>query len=91
MLVHLSRGADGSRRVVEVATVASSRRESFRLQTLMSFEQEPLDVDRVVRGVFEHLPIPERMARRMTISGEAVPAGFQVQSTASPDHVREVQ
>ena len=42
VMVHLGRGVDGSRRIVEVAAVASNRREQFRLQTVMKFAAEPI-------------------------------------------------
>lgn len=91
IIVHLARGADGSRRVAELAVVASHRREPFRLQTLMSFEHEPLGADRVVRGEFRHLPVTPSMARRLTLAGEAVPPAFGVQSDAVAGAVREVE
>ena len=49
-IVQIDRGADGLRRVVEVAVVASRRGEPFRLQTAMRFEAEPLAGERRVVG-----------------------------------------
>jgi pilus assembly protein CpaF len=78
MVVQLGRGADGSRRVVEVATVASRRREDFRLVTLSRFEPEPLAADRVVRGRYAHLRVPALLADRLRLAGQSVPEEFAV-------------
>ncbi|MQA85132.1 MAG: CpaF family protein [Streptosporangiales bacterium] len=90
VLVHLDRGPDGSRRVVEVAAVASRRREQFRLQTILEFEQEPLGPDRVVRGKFRHYPLPPGLATRLVHAGESVPPSFGVGAQEDTAHMREV-
>lgn len=91
VVVHLSRGPDGSRRVVEVATLVANRRQTFQLQTLNSFEQEPLGPDRVVHGRFQCFPLPQEVAKRLTLAGEAVPPAFGVQESKRDDLVREVR
>jgi len=90
VIVHLTRGADGSRRVGEVSVVASNRRETFKLLPMMEFESEPLAPDRVVRGAFRHDPLPRRIATRLTDSGESVPGSFGVGDDATNDRLREV-
>jgi pilus assembly protein CpaF len=87
VIVHLARGPDGSRRIVEVTALASRHRETFRLATLAAFEQEPLRPDRVVRGRFRHFPVPEGIADRLLLAGEAVPAAFgaAVAGQAAPE------
>ena len=87
VIVHLVRGADGSRRVGEVAAIASRRREAFRLATLATFAAEPLGPDRVVRGRVVHHPLPPALRLRIELAGELVPAEFAV-GEAAP--VREV-
>ncbi len=77
LVVHLDRAVDGSRRVVEVAQLASSRREAYRLDPLLHFRQSPMDADRIVRGRFDHLPMPRPLADRLLLAGEAVPASFR--------------
>jgi pilus assembly protein CpaF len=77
LVVHLARGVDGSRRVVEVALLSSRRREQYRLESIVLFRQEPMDADRVVRGSFEHLPLPRTLVARLLQAGEAVPASFR--------------
>jgi pilus assembly protein CpaF len=88
IMVHLGRGIDGSRRMVEIAAVASSRQERFRLQTVMRFVPEPIGPDRVVRGAFSHHPVPENLANRLLTAGESVPAAFGVGDDGSA--LREV-
>lgn len=90
VIVHLSRGADGSRRVVEVASVASRRRQQFQLQTVASFAQAPMDIDRVVRGRFEHFQLSPEVVRRLTFAGEAIPPGFRPEEAAAAQEIREV-
>lgn len=84
VIVHLSRGLDGSRRVVEVAGVVSNRRESFKLQSLLTFEQGPMGADRVVRGTFKHHRIGDDFARRLALIGEPVPSAFAAQADDAP-------
>ncbi|MGN6300280.1 MAG: CpaF family protein [Angustibacter sp.] len=77
VVVQLSRAADGSRRVSEVAAVASRRREDFALATITRFEPEPLAADRVVRGRFTHHPLPRELADRLELAGEVLPPTFR--------------
>lgn len=90
VLVHLERGADGSRRIAEVAVITSKRREHFRLQTLLEFQQEPLGTDRVVRGEFVHHPLPSAIAERLMRAGESVPGAFGTGSADDAARTREV-
>ncbi|MBV2363233.1 CpaF family protein [Streptomonospora nanhaiensis] len=79
VLVHLSRYPDGSRRVAEVAVVASTRQEEFRLEPLLKFEAYPQDGSGTVRGEFRRFPLPRHIAARIHAAGESVPAAFGVQ------------
>ena len=90
VIVHLTRGADGSRRVSEVAVVASNRREKFKLRTLMDFMQAPLGPDRIVRGNFRHHLLPPRVAERLLNGGENVPNAFGSTADVTTDNLREV-
>jgi pilus assembly protein CpaF len=78
IMVHLGRGVDGSRRVSEIAAVASNRRERFRLQSVMRFAAEPIGPDRVLRGAYRHYPVPKNLATRLFDVGENVPPAFGV-------------
>ena len=52
VIVQIDRYADGRRRIAEVAVVASSRRETFRLAPVARFDAEPVGADRRVTGRF---------------------------------------
>ncbi len=73
VIVQVDRFADGGRRVSEVAVVASHRRETFRLASVMAFENEPIGPDRRVRGRHVHRALPEAVARRLMLAGVTVP------------------
>ena len=60
VIVQVDRFADGGRRVSEVAVVASHRRETFRLASVMEFETDPIGPDRRVRGRHVHRRLPGR-------------------------------
>lgn len=91
VIVHLTRGADGSRRVGEVAVVSSSRRERFKLRAVMEFAPDPLGPDRVVRGRFRHYALPDNVLKKLTDAGEAPPTGFIPDAGATPVTSRDVQ
>jgi pilus assembly protein CpaF len=76
VIVQIDRYADGRRRLAEVAVVASSRRESFRLAPVATFDADPIGPDRHVTGRFAHARLPEPVARRLMLAGEAVPPEF---------------
>jgi pilus assembly protein CpaF len=87
VIIHLARMADGVRRMVEICTLASRRRETFRLATVVNFEQEPLGPDRVVRGRFRYYPLPRPLAERLILAGEQVPPRLGV--AAGPNFTPE--
>jgi pilus assembly protein CpaF len=76
VIVQLERGADGRRRLVEVAAVSSRLREDFRLATIMRFEPDPIGPDRVVTGTWVHYPLPDTVSERLRIKGEPAPAVY---------------
>jgi pilus assembly protein CpaF len=78
VVIQIERGADGVRRVVEVAVVASRRGEPFRLQTAMRFDPDPLGPDRRVTGTPRHYALPDRIANHLRLAGVDVPAAFQL-------------
>lgn len=82
LIVQLGRGADGSRRMTEVAAVTSESREEFELTTLMKFEAEPLTADRVVRGTHVMRQIPANIADRLWVSGSGLSDRFQIHPDA---------
>jgi len=76
VIVQLERGADGRRRMVELAAVSSRLREDFRLATIMRFEPDPIGPDRVVTGTWVHYPLPDTVSERLRIKGEPAPAVY---------------
>ncbi|PSK91316.1 pilus assembly protein CpaF [Murinocardiopsis flavida] len=90
VIVHLDRAADGVRRVGEVAVVASTRREEFRLQSVMDFKSSPLTAERKSAGTFVHNPLPRHVAERIFNAGETVPSVFGVIDDDDTTFVRGV-
>jgi pilus assembly protein CpaF len=84
VIVHLARWPDGSRRVAEVATVASRRHEEFRLHPVMSFHQNPVGADQRITGRFTYHPLPRHLAARLFHIGESVPRVFGVDDAPAP-------
>ncbi|MCX2969149.1 MULTISPECIES: CpaF family protein [Streptomyces] len=82
VLVQLTRHPDGSRRITEIAILDSAGREDYRLTSVARFRPRPLEADQVVRGAFEYLPLPRRVADRLYLAGEALPPAFGVAHSA---------
>ena len=78
LIVQLTRGADGSRRVTEIAAVTSQSRQEFELTPLMRFESAPLAADRMVRGHHVIQTIPAALADRLWIAGHPLPESIPV-------------
>jgi pilus assembly protein CpaF len=76
VIVQVDRFADGGRRVSEVAVVASHRRETFRLASVMEFTAEPAGPDRRVTGRALHRRLPDAVLRRLMLAGVEVPPQF---------------
>ncbi len=89
MIVQIDRYADGRRRIAEVALVASSRRETFRLGTVARFESDAVGPDRKVTGRFRHFPLPPAIARRLMLMGHVVPDEFGPEAETEATPVRE--
>jgi pilus assembly protein CpaF len=87
VIIQLRRWADGSRRIAEVAVVASRRREQFRLATVAEFEADPLGSDRRVTGRHRHYPLPPLLRRRIEFAGEKVPSAYSdvAESRTAPE------
>jgi pilus assembly protein CpaF len=78
VIVQLHRHIDGTRRIQEIAVLSSRGRDVFRLTSATTFRAEPLGVDRIVRGWYEHRPVPRDIGERLYLAGEHVPAAFGV-------------
>jgi pilus assembly protein CpaF len=78
VLVQLVRHPDGSRRLSEIAMLASHGREPFRIATIAEFQPEPATVGGRVNGRFRHHPVPRAVADRLYLAGEQIPQAFGV-------------
>ncbi|MFE5731261.1 MULTISPECIES: CpaF family protein [unclassified Streptomyces] len=78
VIVQLTRHADGSRRVTEIAIVDSHGREDYRIVSVCRFNAQPLAPDGRVYGAFEYYPLPLRIAERLYMRSEPIPAAFGV-------------
>ncbi|MFI2778433.1 CpaF family protein [Streptomyces sp. ALB3] len=78
VIVQLTRHADGSRRITEIAVVDSHGREDYRIVSVCRFNARPMAADGRVHGAFEYYPMPRRVAERLYMTNEAIPAAFGV-------------
>ncbi|WP_432104932.1 CpaF family protein [Streptomyces sp. bgisy091] len=78
VIVQLTRHADGSRRITEIAVVDSHGREDYRIVTVCRFDGMPIAADGRVYGNFGYFPLPRRVAERLYMASEAIPAAFGV-------------
>jgi pilus assembly protein CpaF len=84
VIVQIDRWADGQRRVSEVAAVASSRREVFRLGTVMRFDPDPVVPGIPVTGTVRRFGLPAGILRHVELRGGELPDEFRV-----PEHTPE--
>ena len=75
VVVQLTRTARGTRRVSEVATLASRHRENFRLSPIVMLDVDP---DHPTGGELRPVGLPRLLAERIRRSGAALPAGLPV-------------
>jgi pilus assembly protein CpaF len=75
LVVQLTRAADGTRRVAEVAAVTSRRREEYHLATLMRLAPERLTGGQL-ESPFQLGALPPVVRRKLELAGQAVPAAF---------------
>ncbi|QXE34956.1 CpaF family protein [Streptomyces sp. GMY02] len=88
VIVQLTRHADGSRRVTEIAIVDSHGREEYRIVSVCRFLAEPMAADGRIHGKFEYYPVPRRVAERLYLKSEAVPPAFGVAESEADLSVR---
>jgi pilus assembly protein CpaF len=81
VIIQLRRDVDGTRRISEIAVLSSRGRDHFILTTATRFRAEPLGADRIVRGWYEHHPVPREFAERLYLAGEHVPAAYGIGET----------
>jgi pilus assembly protein CpaF len=76
VVVQIERGADGNRRVVEVAVVSSRRTQEFKLARVGWFASDPIGPERQVTGRVVHARLPERVVERFVHRAQVVPDAF---------------
>ncbi|OKK06220.1 secretion protein [Streptomyces sp. CB03234] len=81
VIVQLTRHADGARKITEIAIVDSHGREEYRIVTVCRFAAQPMAADGRIHGHFEYHPLPRRVAERLYLKSEAIPAAFGVAQT----------
>ncbi|GHJ94914.1 secretion protein [Streptomyces sp. NE5-10] len=91
VLVQLTRHPDGTRRVTEIAILASHGRERLLLATLCHFQAEPLAADGRVHGRYVHHPLPRRVAERLYMAGQPIPPAFGVAAADTELATREAR
>ncbi|MFC5146114.1 CpaF family protein [Streptomyces aureoversilis] len=91
VIVQLSRNADGSRKISEVAILDSRGREDYKLVTVSRFTARPMSADGVVYGDFAYFPLPRRVADRLYLKNEPVPPAFGVAESADQLAAREAK
>ncbi|MFE7132340.1 CpaF family protein [Streptomyces sp. NPDC057638] len=78
VIVQLTRHADGSRRVTEIAVVDSYGREEYRIVSVCRFHAQPMSSDGRIHGHFAYYPVPRRIAERLYLKSEPLPLVFGV-------------
>jgi pilus assembly protein CpaF len=71
LVVQLNRHSDGTRRVVELAYLTSSRREDYSVSTLAEFDN--------VQREFRRRPVPRQLVATLESRGEQLPAGWDIE------------
>ncbi|MFE7837637.1 CpaF family protein [Streptomyces sp. NPDC057474] len=89
VVAQLTRFADGSRKITEIALLVSHGREQFRIATVSRYAPDPLGADRVVHGRFEHLPIPRSVAEKLYVANEPLPPAYGVAEAIDPLNTRQ--
>jgi pilus assembly protein CpaF len=89
VVVQLARQADGTRRVVEIALLVSRGRQPYRIATVSRFVPQPMGPDRVVRGHYQHLPLPREAADKLFLADESVPPAYGVTDALDSRNTRE--
>ncbi len=74
VVVQLTRGTDGTRRITDVGYVASRNRDDFDVVPMMRWDPEA-EGPSSTRGAFVQFPLPQRLEERLRIAGELDESG----------------
>jgi pilus assembly protein CpaF len=75
LVVQLVRGADGTRRIVEIGFLSSRRREDFALSRIVHWDPRAHNASGTA-GAFVRHPLHPLLVERLEERGEGVPEGF---------------
>ncbi|MFI9628653.1 CpaF family protein [Streptomyces sp. NPDC052042] len=89
VIVQLTRHADGSRKITEIAVLDSHGRDPYRIVTVARFNARPMDAEGRINGEFQYLPIPRKIADRLYIASQPIPQAFGVAASAEQLATRE--
>ncbi|MEU9197048.1 CpaF family protein [Streptomyces hundungensis] len=91
VIVQLTRHADGSRRITEIAALDSHGREAYRIASMARFNARPMATDGRIYGEFQYYPLPRRIADRLYMAGQPIPQAFGVAVTDEQLATREAK
>ncbi|MFD7015952.1 CpaF family protein [Streptomyces sp. NPDC059161] len=91
VIVQLTRHADGSRRITEIAALDSHGRDAYRIASMARFVARPMAQDGRVYGEFKYFPLPRRIADRLYMAGQPIPQAFGVAVTDEQLATREAK
>lgn len=89
VIVQLTRHADGSRKITEIAVLDSHGRDPYRIVSVARFDARPMDAEGRINGEFRYLPIPRRIAQRLYMASQPIPQAFGVAESAEQLATRE--
>ncbi|MFF9506375.1 CpaF family protein [Streptomyces sp. NPDC014724] len=89
VIVQLTRHADGSRKITEIAVLDSHGRDPYRIVTVARFDAQPMDAEGRIHGEFQYLPIPRKIADRLYMASQPIPQAFGVAASAEQLATRE--
>jgi pilus assembly protein CpaF len=78
VIVQLTRHADGSRRITEIAVLDSHGRDDYRIVSAVRFNAHPMDSNGHIKGEFQYFPLPRRVAERLYMANQPIPQAFGV-------------
>jgi pilus assembly protein CpaF len=91
VIIQLTRFADGTRRITEIALLDSHGSEPYRLVTVARFNARPMTPDGRIYGHFEYFPLPRRTVDRLYMASQPTPQAFGVADTAAQLAIRETR
>ncbi|MFJ2175478.1 MULTISPECIES: CpaF family protein [unclassified Streptomyces] len=91
VIVQLTRHADGSRRITEIAVLDSHGRDAYRIVSAVRFKARPMDADGRIHGTFEYFPLPRRVAERLYMANQPIPQAFGVAASEEQLLTREAK